>query len=126
MIKKKKKIIKTNKTSFFIENKSKNNDKYISNGYIEEYKIPKKLKFNSFKDNFLIPNNNSINIDAKKNTNLLLHCSFISLHLFYNKYNKLPELNNLQEMDEIVELSYNYYFIINEQYNDFLKLKKKW
>ena len=34
--------------------------------YIEEYKIPKKLKFNSFKDNFLIPNNNYINIDAKK------------------------------------------------------------
>lgn len=29
-------------------------------------------------------------------------------------------------MDEIVELSYNYYFIIKEQYNDFLKLKKKW
>lgn len=34
--------------------------------YIEEYKIPKKLKFNSFKDNFLIPNKNYINIDAKK------------------------------------------------------------
>ena len=60
----------------------------------------------------------------KKNTNLLLHCSFIGLHLFYSKYNKLTELNNLQEMDEIVELSYNYYFIIKEQYNDFLKLKK--
>jgi hypothetical protein len=29
-------------------------------------------------------------------------------------------------VDEIVELSYNYYFIIKEQYNDFLKLKKKW
>ena len=28
-------------------------------------------------------------------------------------------------MNEIVELSYNYYFIIKEQYNDFLKLKKK-
>ena len=121
-----KKIIKTNKASFFIENKSKNNDKYISNGYIEEYKMPKKLKFNSFKDNFLIPNNNYINIDAKKkNTNLLLHCSFIGLHLFYSKYNKIPELNNLKEVDEIVELSYNYYLIIKEQYNDCLKLKKK-
>ena len=121
-----KKIIKTNKTSFYIENKNKNNDKYISNGYIEEYKMPKKLKFNSFKDNFLIPNNNYINIDArKKNTNLLLHCSFIGLHLFYSNYNKIPELNNLQEVEEIVELSYNYYLIIKEQYNDCLKLKKK-
>ena len=54
------------KLPFYIENKNKNNDKYISNGYIEEYKMPKKLKFNSFKDNFLIPNNNYINIDAKK------------------------------------------------------------
>jgi ubiquitin-activating enzyme E1 len=61
-----KKIIKANKTSFFIENKNKNKDKYVSSGYIEEYKMPKKLDFNSFKDNFFIPNKNYINIDAKK------------------------------------------------------------
>ena len=123
-----KKIIKINKSSFLIENNNKNNgnDKYISNGYIEEYKMPKKIKFNSFKDNFLIPNNNYINIDAKKKqSNLLLHCSFIGLHFFYTKYNRLPELNNLKEVDEIVELSYNYYYIIKEKYNDCLKLKRK-
>ena len=120
------KIIKANKSSFLIEKKNTKNDKYNSNGYIEEYKMPKKLKFNSFKDNFFIPNNNYINIDAKKkNSNLLLHCSFIGLHFFYSKYNKLPELNNLHEVEEIVELSYNYYLIIKQQYNDYLKIKKK-
>lgn len=123
---KEKKIFKVDKSSFFIENKNKNNDKYISGGYIEEYKKPKTLKFSSFKENFIIPNNNFINIDAKKkNANILLHCSFIGLHFFYNKYNKLPELNNLKEVEETVELSYNYYTIIKKQYNDCLKLKKK-
>ena len=39
------KIVKINKISFFIEKvkENNNNDKYISNGYIEEYKIPKNL-----------------------------------------------------------------------------------
>ena len=34
-------------------NKIKNENNYINNGIIEEYKMPKKIKFNPFKDNFI-------------------------------------------------------------------------
>ena len=48
------KIINSN--VFTIEKKSDNDQCYISGGIVEEYKIPKEYKFNSFKDRFLIPN----------------------------------------------------------------------
>ena len=123
-----KNIVKINKNSFFIKKGkiNNNNEKYISNGYIEEYKIPKKLKFYSFRDNFFIPNNNYINMDAKKkSSNILLHCTFIGLHFFFSKYFKLPELNNLKEIEEIVDFSSQYFNIIKEKHNDYLKIKKK-
>ena len=120
-----KKIIKVKKHSFYINKENQNNDKYISGGYIEEYKTSKKLKFGTFKDNFLIPNNNYINIDAKKkSSNLLLHCSFVGLHLFYNKYNKLPELNNFKEIEEIVSSARQFFLIIKDKYKKYLEIKK--
>ena len=45
-----------NNIVFTIEKKSDNKQCYISGGIVEEYKIPKEYKFNSFKDRFLIPN----------------------------------------------------------------------
>ena len=122
------KILKTNNSSFEIEfeNDKKYNGRYISDGVVEEFKLTKKLKFETFKDNFIKPNNNYTKIDAsKKKSNILLHCAFVGLHLYYNIYNNLPELNNLEQVEEIVKLSKNYYLILRKQYIDYLTIRTK-
>ena len=125
------KIEKIFENYFEIENnnKAQNNkkcDKYVSGGIIEEVKISKKLDFDSFKKNLFVPNNNFITIDkSKKASNILLHCSFVGLHHYFNIYEKLPELNNLKEASQIVEFSYKYYLEIKEKYIDYLKIRKR-
>ena len=119
------KIENTTNSSFEIEKDSEFKGKYISDGIIEEVRIKKKLKFESFKDNFIKPNNNFNTIDkSKKKSNILLHCAFVGLHFYYSIYNKLPELNNLKQIEEIVELSNKYYLILKEKYIEYLKVKK--
>ena len=123
-----KKIIKIyNNGCFEIEMKNnllKNN--YISGGIVEEYKVPKKLRFESFNDNFLKPNENFIKIDLKKNkNNILLHCAFVSLHIYYLKYNSLPELNNFEQVEEIIKLSEDYYKVLRQEFEKYLKIKEK-
>ena len=120
-----KKIIRTTNNSFEIESDYKNNNKYIEGGIIEEIKIPKHLKFNSFKYNLINPNNNFITLDkSKKNANILLQCSFVGLHKYFSMKGVLPELNNLEKVNEIVELSYQYYLEIKEKNIELLKNKK--
>lgn len=120
------KIINANNSSFEIENDKKYNGRYISDGIVEEFKPTKYLKFETFKDNFIKPNNNYTKIDAsKKKSNILLHCAFVGLHLYYNIYNNLPELNNLEQVEEIVKLSKSYYLVLNKQYTDYLTIKTK-
>ena len=121
-----KKIIKISNSSFEIKKNNNYNGKYISDGIVEEFKVPKRMNFETFKENFIKPNNNYINIDSrKKSSNILLHCAFVGLHIYYSNYNKLPALNDLAQAKEIIELSKQYYFIIKEKYPDYLKLKKK-
>ena len=118
------KIIKVNNSSFEIEKENKNIGKYLSDGTIEEVKIPKIFKFDAFKDNFIKPNKNFINIDAsKKKSNILLHCAFVGLHIYYSIYNLLPELNDLNNVKKIIELAKNYYLILREKYINYLQLK---
>ena len=120
------KILKANNSSFEIENDKKYNGRYISDGVVEEFKPTKYLKFETFKDNFIKPNNNYTKIDArKKKSNILLHCAFVGLHLYYNIYNNLPELNNLEQVEEIVKLSKSYYLVLKKQYTDYLTIKTK-
>ena len=45
--------------------------------------MPKKLKFNSFKDNFFIPNNNYINIDAKKKIQIYYYTVLLLAYIFF-------------------------------------------
>lgn len=122
-----KKIIKVNKCFFEIEkNINSSHSEYISDGIVEEYKVPKKFKFDSFKDNFIQPNKNFIKIDLKKNkSNALLHCAFVGLHLYYRINNELPNLNDLKEVDKIIEFSENYYKILKSKYENHLKYKEK-
>jgi hypothetical protein len=102
--------IKRVKDLFFeIENTNKNNNKYISNGIIEEYKMPKKYIFESFKNNFINFKNNYITIDAsKKKSNILLHFAFIGLHLYYSDKNEVP-INFLKKTEEIVKIYDNFF-----------------
>ena len=75
--------------------------------------MPKKLKFDSFQDHFIKPSKNFIRIDLKKNkTNILLHCAFVALHFYYYNNGELPELNQLEELDELIILSQSYYSIL--------------
>ena len=121
-----KKIIKTTNSSFEIGKNNSYNGKYISDGIVKEFKITRKMNFETFKENFIKPNNNYVNIDMrKKKSNILLHCAFVGLHLYYSNYNNLPSLNDLKQVKVIVEMSKQYYIIIKNKYPDYLKKKKK-
>ena len=124
-----KKIISATHNSFIIENNYKNennNNKYENGGIIEEIKIPITKKFSSFKDNINNPNKNIIIFDStKKNANQLLHCAFVGLHLYYTKNNRLPDLNDLERVNEVVELSYNFYQESLKNNSEWVKVIKK-
>ena len=121
-----KKIVKIFENSFEIEKNGNNNNIYISGGIAEEIKLPKQFNFNSFKNNLYVPNDNFIMIDkSKKYSNILLHCAFVGLHHYYDLYEKLPELNNLEQGNLITEFSYKYYLEIKEKYSKYIFTKKK-
>ena len=123
-----KKIIRINNQCLDIEKNNNNSSKnsYISGGYIEEFKMPKKLKFDSFQDHFIKPSKNFIRIDLKKNkTNILLHCAFVALHFYYYNHGELPELNQLEKLDELITLSQSYYSILKKEFETHLKVKEK-
>ncbi len=122
---KQRKIIKIKDKSLEIEKDNECNGKYLSDGIIERIKNTKMLKFKSFKDNFLKLNNSFIKIDdSKAKSNILLHCAFVGLHIYYSSYGILPELNNLEQIKDIVELSKKYYLILSEKYEECLKIKQ--
>ncbi len=123
---KQRKVIKTYENSFEIEKDSDFQGKYLSDGIVERIINPKKLKFESFESNFLKPNNNYTKIDdTKSKSNILLHCAFVGLHIYYSINNIIPELNNLNQVKGIVELCKNYYSILTEKYIECLKTKRK-
>ena len=121
------KIISYTNNSFTIENINKNNlnKKYKSGGIIEEKKIPITKKFSSLKDNFDSPKKNIIFDPTKKNANQLLHCAFIGLHQYYTLNNKIPNLNDLKKVNEVVELSYKFYEKSMNNNCQWLKVIKK-
>ena len=79
------KILKTTNSSFEIEKENEFNNKYIYDGIIEEVTIPKKLEFESFKENFIKPNTNFNIIDKTKKIKCfitLCFCRFTFLLLY--------------------------------------------
>ena len=124
-----KKIPNLSNNFFTIENNNlKNNNQYINGGIIEEYKIPKEMKFLSLKNNFDIPiiDKNTIVLDSSKLfTNELLHCAIIGLHKYFDKRGKLPELNNLKQVEEVINFSYSYYNNAIKKGEAWIKIKNK-
>ena len=95
------KIIIKDSNLFSFEKNIKTDSKYISGGIVEEVKIPKKKNFMSLEDNFFIPYSDERPIildSSKKNENKMLHIAIVSLHQYFEKYNKLPDLNDLSQV----------------------------
>ena len=122
------KIISYTNNSFTIENNHKDNlnKKYENGGIIEEKKMPINKNFSSLKANIDAPNKNIIFDPTKKNVNQLLHCVFVGLHQYYTFNNKLPNLNDLKKVNEVVELSYQFYEkSVNDNYQWAKVMKRK-
>ena len=108
--------------SFSIDEDLSSYGEYIRGGIVEEIKIPKKIKFYSLEERFEKPFEDKIPkyLDySKKGNNQLLHCGIIALHQFYSKYQKLPEINDIEEGKEIIKIT-------KDIFNLCLKNKYKW
>lgn len=117
-----------NAKTFSIEKKIETENNYISGGIVEEFKMPKEYKFYSLEEKFLIPyeEEGPILIDkSKRNENALLHCAIISLFKYFNKYKELPELNNLKQANEIVEIAREFYSNTVNNNEEWIRNKKR-
>ena len=92
-----------NYDEFFIGDTS-NFDDYIGGGIVEQYFYPYNMKYMTFEENFMNPNDNMMKFDFSKNKNgrkQLLHLLFIILQQYYDKNGCLPELNNEKESQDL-------------------------
>ena len=124
-----KKIKVISRNTFSIENNYCNNkNEYINGGIVEEVKIPIELNFLSLKEQFYNPYKNEIQIipdKSKINENELIHCGIVALHQYYDKYNKLPELNDIKESNVIIDLAKKCYENAVDKDLDWIKIKRK-
>ena len=88
---------------FFIGDTS-NFGEYIGGGIVEEYFYPSIMKYQTFKENFMNPNDNMMKYDYSKNKigrRQLLHILFIIFQKYYDKNGFLPELNNENDAQDL-------------------------
>lgn len=113
--------------SFSIDEDLSSYGEYIRGGIVEEIKIPKKIKFYSLEERFEKPFEDKIPkyLDySKKGNNQLLHCGIIALHQFYSKYQKLPEINDIEEGKEIIKITKDIFNLcLKNNINGLKKLK---
>lgn len=80
---------------------------YTNGGIMEQVKVPKTYSYKSLTERFENPyNNNKVPdpIDLSKfGRNELLHVGILALNNFYKAHNCLPELNNENHSNEVVE-----------------------
>ena len=141
-LKKETKIKYRDKTSFYIMDTSNFNE-YIRGGYVQEIILPEIKQYKSLEERFEIPfdyyldkeienpNDNNIGkiIEDKTNfdyddednigKNEILFITFKQIMDFYEKNNKLPEIYNLDDSNEINQKTF-------EEYNKLKKEKIKW
>lgn len=117
------KIFKLSEYKYYINYEQKLNN-YIKGGIIEEVKIPKKIEYVSYKDYIENPNFLFELDGSKKDRNCQLHCFFLSIQKFFDNYQKLPDINDENQAEEIVNFSKEYYNLFKEKNNKlFLKSK---
>ena len=137
-LKKPTKIKYRNKTSFYI-NDTSNFKEYIKGGYVQEIILPEIKHYKSLKERFEIPydyyidkeieqsgdnyigtileDKTSLDCDDTENVgkNEILFITFKIIMDFYEKNNRLPELNNLDEANEIIQKTLELYNILKKQ-----------
>ncbi len=92
---------------------------YVSGGIVEQVKVPKNFRYESYADRVANPYNGS-NIPSpldlsKFGRNELLHVAFTALQQYYDNNRTLPELNNEQHVSEVVEAAKNIYNTLKSQ-----------
>jgi len=105
------KIEQKDKNSFYIGN-TLNYGRYKSGGYIEETSKPKIIHHQNFEEKLKdpFPNNSDDYINSKKKFIFLV---FISIIEFFDKNERLPFLNNIQDFEEIKTITKNKYNSLN-------------
>ena len=103
--------IKVNKDYVEIGDTSQFSD-YISGGTIFNVKLPKKIKFESFKERLEEPFKDGeqyndpldfLNINIQE----VIHIGILSLFDFYDTKNCLPEINNIKDAEDLLILAKN-------------------
>lgn len=101
---KKRKILKIADNNFEIDEDSTNYDNYLQSGIVEEIVDDISINNKDFQQMLYMPcNGENINPRDKE---LMLHLAFLSLHIFFKTYKKLPE-NNKLDMSNILEIIKN-------------------
>ena len=121
-----KQIIKAAKDSFIIDKVDDSQENYIEGGIVEEIKVPKKLVFKSFEAHIHNFYKDYIILDSSKNyNNILLHCAFLGLHNFYDNHKEVPELTNSKQIEEAIDLSFQYYTELKNKNIENVRVGKK-
>jgi ubiquitin-activating enzyme E1 len=117
------KIYKESGSKYYINYNKKLGD-YIKGGIIEEVKIPQKINYISYKD--YINNPKSVfELDySKKERNCLIHCFVSSIQKFFDIHQKLPDINNDKQAEEIVNFSKEFYLKFKNHENILFRYSK--
>ena len=102
-----KKINIINYKTFSIGDTS-NYGKYISGGIMKEVFIPKHISFRSLEESFFEPistemKGQSLNIKCRKTE--LLYLTILAIHYYFSIHEKMPDINNYENVKEIIQLS---------------------
>ena len=110
-----------NEDQFFIGDTSNYNE-YIGGGVVEEFYYPIEINYKTLDENLMNPTDTMMKKDFsenKKGRNQLLHIILINLQRYYDRKNKLPELNNEDESEELFNQILE--FTKNMKNNEFFK-----
>ena len=97
------KVNPENCEEFFIGDTS-NFSEYKGGGIAEQYFYPCNMKYQTFEENYINPNDNMLKFDYSKNKigrKKLLHILFIIFQKYYDKNECLPKLNDDIESQEL-------------------------
>ena len=111
-----------NEDEFLIGDTS-NFSEYIGGGIVEEFEFPIEMSYLPLEKNWINPVYNMMQYDyikEKKGRKQLLHALIINLQKYYDKNEKLPDLNNEEEAQELFEQFIN--FMQNIQGSEFFNI----